>query len=225
MYIISGIILLLAAILLTKAALDITYDTAKSGETAITLRILFLRIPVFPKKKKKIKASDFSKKKLERAKRKADKKAARKAKRAKKRTSKDKTSKSLGGSASLLDNISLISKVLGTVAQTSIKHIKVKKACVRITVATPDAAETAMLFGAVNIAAAALVGYIDNFETVNGLDKAQISVQADFCSEKTRAFIKIILCLRVWHILKIIFKSALRYLSEKSGNNKKQKQA
>lgn len=206
---IIGMILLFFALLLSlKATVTVEYN----GEVALFVRVLFVRLRLFPKKEKKhphsmserkarrIKAS-LEKKKAKKQAKKEKKKAEKKEKEAiKKQGKKQKRSVS-----EILDIISLVAALVGTVTKKFFGHLKIKLARIHLTVGTGDAAATAIAYGAITQAVNVLFPLIEDIPTVTLPKAKDISVNADFTAEECEIDLKICFSLRVWHLLHVGF--------------------
>lgn len=213
LYIIAAILLLL----LLVAWLPVTLTVRYREELSVEISTLAIKRRLYPKQKKKIKISDYSKKNIEKRRKKALKK---KLKAEKKRQKKQKPQNSGTPATSakkrgLIESIELIKELLSVLIPKTAKRVKIKATRIIINVATDDAAKTALLFPAVNGAVLGLVTYLDNASKFKGLDKSNIAVRADFVSEKTTADIEISFLLRSKHLIEILFATALKYTTEK----------
>ena len=74
-------------------------------------------------------------------------------------------------------------------------HIKIER--LQFTVASEDAASTALLYGGVSQAVAYFLEFCDENATLHPLSHKQVSVRADFLGTKTTVDIKICLWLRI----------------------------
>ena len=92
---------------------------------------------------------------------------------------------------------------------------------IRISVGTPDAAKTGILYGAVCQGVAYLTEVLDHVTNVKKTKKSEISVSADFVSGKTVADINISFSLTVWQALDILLGAAFEYIKSKSNPNKR----
>lgn len=202
LYIIAAIVLLLLAIAILPVSLTLKYNE----EIALRLSVMSICLKEYPKKKKKIKISDYSKKAT----------SKKKKQKAKKPTAPTKSQASeQPRKKGLLENLELIKELLTVIISGVWGNVKIKASKMLITVATDDAAKTAMLFPAVNAAVLGIVTYLDNQSKLVGLDKSNIAVRADFTAQKFTADIEFIFSLRLWQILKILFAAALKYASQK----------
>ena len=198
-YIVLSVLLLLFAIAMLPVSLTLEYK----DNVALNASVLAVKIPLYPKKKAK--ASDPKTKKAKKKKAFIKKSAIKKAD--KKPNQEEK---------SLLESLKLIRELLVSFFGGIAKHVKIKTTRIIINVAAADAAKTALLYGAVNNAVLFILTFLDKCKKVKSLKSSEISVNADFLSEKSSADVKITFTLRVWHLIKIIFASALKYVTYKS---------
>ncbi len=203
LYIITAVLLLLLAIAMLPIALTLKYK----DEVSVRLSLWDIKLKEFPKKKKKIKISDYSQKAIKKRQKKAQKPQKEKPK------SSDKAQTPKKG---LLDNLGLIKELLTVIVKGVWGKLKIKASKIVITVATDDAAKTAMLFPAVNTAVLGIVTFLDNESKLKSLDKSDIAVRADFTAQKSTADIEISFSMRLWQILGILFATALKYVSQKT---------
>lgn len=223
--IILSVLLVLFLLLMLRGNVTVEY------RDAVSVRITALGISLwqYPRKKKKIKLSDYTPEKIAKRKRheerrlarrlaKKKKQLAKKAKKGEVRTTEATPPKKRG----LLENLELIREILTTLLARFTKHIRLRATRIKITVATDDAAKTAILFGAVNQAVVGLVELLDQTKKWRRLRESELSVKADFTADKSIADISITLSLRVWQVLDILFRTALSYIKTKFKPTKKQ---
>ena len=166
--ILGSILLLLALIIVLPLTATVVYD----NELRIYARALFVRIKILPRKKKKLK----KKKKA------ADKKAKKELKEQK------KGKKSLSDVLGTVSEItSLASGVLGRFG----RHFHVRISRLQINVATPDAAQTAIAYGAIEAALTQLYATLGQSKNFKLPKDKNFFVRADFASEEMSARIKI----------------------------------
>ena len=211
---------LLVALLSVRGRVVVEY-----GET-LSVRVTILGFTLFcrPKKKKKVNVDDYTPRKLARLRR---REAAKQARRAKKQAKKSQKKQKKQQSASpapekkkgLVDNLGVIRQLLTVVFSRFTHHVKLRATRIIIKVATDDAAKTAILFGAVNQAVAAIIEILDSAGKLQGLKSARILVAPDFTAEKTSADIHIVLSLRVWHMLDILLRAAWRFVKRKGSGS------
>lgn len=80
-----------------------------------------------------------------------------------------------------------------------------------ITVATGDAAQTAIAYGAVSQAVSHLIKLLGQYYKINYTRGAQTGVTADFNEEKWNADIHIIIRIRLLHIVSIVMRALSEY--------------
>ncbi len=178
-YIISCVILIIFLLLFLPITLVIRYNTSLS----VYARILFIKIPISPGKKKRVKLSDFNEKKLKKQKDKQQKKMSKKQlgkKEEKKRTFSD-----------ISELVEIIYDTVYAFGGKFSDHLKIKIANIDIAVGTDNSAKTAIIFGAVNAAAQALISLLSSFSSYKDRYNENIRIRADFLSEKTFADIDI----------------------------------
>ena len=208
--IISAILLLLLTVALLPASLTVKYREEICAEVSFLGKSLRL----YPKEKKKIKISDYSKEKIEKRRKKAEKKKIKAAK--KKSTAKPTEPTAKKPKKTPLESIGLIKELLSVLIPKTAKRVKIKASRIIVNVGSDDAAKTALLFPAVNGAVLGLVTYLDNADKFVGLDKSTVAVRPDFVSEKITADIEISFSLRVWHTFELLFAAALKYVTQKT---------
>lgn len=180
----------------------------KYGETlCVYIRVLFLRINIYPPKKKK-QAKKFKKK--------ATPKAG--------RTAEQKPKKSFFSKGDTLETLGMIAEWLGRLFETLSRKLGIRVKRFDISVGTEDAAQTAVLYGAITSASSVIFRLLaenSRFALSRGA-----RVRADFASEKTSADIKLDIFINISGIialLRTIPKKLLRQVlsNEKSENETK----
>ena len=178
---------------------------------SLTLRLFGIPIWRFPKRAKKIRPSSYSKSAMKRRQRKEQKEAAQEAKKKKKKpkaSPKDETEEK----PSLLDNLNFILSIVKLLCTQLSRHMRTRVVRFILTVSTPDAATTALLYGAANPIVLAILALLDSVTTVEKIENAQIAVRADFTAGRTTADIHIAFSLRVWHFFVILLHVAKHIL-------------
>ena len=191
-----------------------------SGELALSVRVLFVKIKILPKKDSKKKVRSMSRKKSERIerqlKKKADKKQLKKeAKKEKKKAEKEEQEKKKASLSGILDTVKLATSIARAALGSFFGHLRVDVARFKITVATGDAASTAVAYGAVSQAVAYLLAMFKDNKHVKGLKTAEMDVVCDFLGESPSADIKISFSIRVWHIFHLAFASLKALIKHK----------
>lgn len=208
--VIGAIVLFFVFLLSLKGTLTIAY----SEELEMTLRVLFIKIRLYPQKKKKYPQSMSKRKaskRLRKLKKKEDKKKEKKKakqlqKEQKKQEAKEgKTEKKKRSPSEILDIIALVAKLIKNVVGNFFGHLRIDLARIRIKVATGDAAMTAIAYGAICQGVNVIFPLIDEIKTVKTPQNRDIDVSADFCSDESEIDVKISFSLRVWHLFHIAF--------------------
>ena len=208
LYIITAFLALLFLAAIAPVTLSVKYkESLRLSLTALGI-LLYER----PKKKKKIKVSDYSVKSVKKRLKKAEKKKKAPSAPKKQNASGEKATE---GKKNLNSLLKLIKELLSSLIPRVWGKIKIKTTRIIITVATDDAAKTALATTAVNGAVLGLITYLENESKLSGLDRSQISVSPDFLSESSSADIEISFSLRVWQIIGILFATALKYVKNK----------
>ena len=192
-----GIVVLISLILTLRVNLNIVYE----DELTVFLRILFIKIRLYPARKRKYKHKD------------------------KKKTKKEKPTYITRTSSepkpkNLVDNVKLITEVISEFFKAFSDQLHVKLAKIYIKVATPDAAQTAILYGLVGSAVECLVAVIDSITNLQRVKDHAIVVEPDFLSDNSQAQINITLSLSVFGAIKTLVKTLWKYFKLKNKNSK-----
>ncbi len=203
LYIIIGIIALIAAILCVRVGINIVFEE----ELAVYLKVLFLRFRLYPQKKKKFKPKKHGKKR-EKAKK------------------PDTVVKDVHSEPKkkppITETIATVTELIKAFSAAFARKLHVRLAKISIKIATGDAAQTAILYGAASGAMACLIDLLDSITSLSSLRRSEISVVPDFTSEHTEARINISLSVSVFGALTVLIKTLLKYLSLKIKNNRKE---
>lgn len=202
--ILFSLLLVLAFILLIRIRVTIDY---KGEDIKLKLHILGIPITLLPKKqkKKKIRISDYSYKNQQKKLKKSKKQKPAKGKsNAKEETPKEKPP--------LSEAIPMIADIVKYLLGKFFGHLRIDVTEIKITVGSDDAAKTAIMFGIINQAAAALFDLLSSITNVKKNRKNEIAVYADFTSEKTVININLGFSLRIWHVFSIALGTLFRYL-------------
>ncbi|MBO5305721.1 MAG: DUF2953 domain-containing protein [Clostridia bacterium] len=199
------VLLLLLSILSARMVLEYREDIT------LSLSVLFLNFRLFPAKKEKIRLSDYSKKAIEKQKRKEIKKA--KKEKTKKQAVKNNQEKTQ--SKDILEKLKDIRELVTALLDKTFGHLSIGATRIRILVATGDAASTAILCGAVSGAVSLLMETLDHFGKLKTKARDEITVAPDYLAEQTTADIRLVFSLRVWQILDILLKSFTIYIKTK----------
>ena len=215
LYVLLGIIAFFAFLLSLKANVRLDFK----DELILTISVLGIKFKILPGKEKPVNTKDFSYDKhqkrlrqkyeaqLEKQKKKEKKKAEKKKKKAERKneTKEQKKARKSAPKRSISDWINIAVGVLAIFFEKFTKHFHIKVARLKVNVATGDAASTAILYGAVIQSVAYLIEILSQVTNVDGLEKADIDVKADYLSEKTSLDLCFVFSLRVWHLFDILF--------------------
>ena len=217
LYIFIGIVLALFLLLSIKAKVKLEFNE----ELKVTVQVLCFNIQVAPPKEKKpVKIRDYSfekhqkrlrsnydkyLKKQEKKEQKKAKKAEAKAKKAEKKKLDKQNNVKKAPQRTPLDWINIAGAVIGALFSKFAKRLHIKVARLKIKVATGDAASTAILYGAVIQSVAYIIEILERITNVDGLKKAEISVEPDYLSEETSLDLCFIFSLRIRHVFGILF--------------------
>ena len=194
--IIGALIALITLLLFLKISLIIRYDEG----AALTLKILFVKIRLYPKKEKKHRKKSMSAKKAARIKdklerKKAKKKAKKAEKKAKKRDGKKKTTPS-----DILETISTVAILVRQIVSNFVKYVRIKIVRIHVKIATGDAAQTAIAYGALTQGINVLFPLLEDVKNFSMPKNRDIDIYPDFLSEDSEIELKLIFSLRVWQI-------------------------
>lgn len=216
LYILLGIILFFAFLLSLKANVRLEFN----DELVLSVSVLGIKLKILPgKEPKPINYKDYTYEKhqkrlkekqlaeLKKAKKKKSKAEAKKKKNAAKKaeTKEQKKARKAIPKRSISDWINIAVGVLAIFFEKFTRHFHIKVARLKVNVATGDAASTAIMYGATVQAVAYVIELLQRITNVDGLEKADISVNADYLSEKTSLDLCFVFSLRVWHLFDILF--------------------
>ena len=229
LYIIGGIVLFFAFILSLKATVTVAY----CDEVALSVRVLFLKLRILPKKEKKPGPHSMSAKQAEKIKKKLRKKQQKKAdakqKKAEKKAAKKEIPKEEKKKMSLpdiLDILSLVRKLLVKVVKTFFGHLRIDIVRIKIRVATGDAATTAIAYGAITQAVNLLFPVLESTKNFSTPKARDIDIVADFAGDGIEADVEFSFSLRVWHLFHVAFGAlgtAIKHFVKKIFRDQKKK--
>ncbi len=222
----------IAGIILLILFLRVKVVVEAPDDLRLTLYVGFFPVRLIPKKDERLKLKDWSlenyRKKLEEdkdsgtlfgklksslSKLHGEKKKPAKAE-GKQTTQVEKTEETdLGG---LIEKITRVAKVFITRLG---KHLRIDFYKIRIVVASPDAARTAIAYGVVIGAAQNLWALLVSTGNLHTHRKSVLSVDTDFTKTEPEVEVKLGFSLRVWQMTDIFFRAALEYLKEDEADN------
>lgn len=206
--VLCAVLLFLAFLLCLRVRL-----TVRAGDAVVLeLRILFLRIRLYPRKKR-IDPRDYSPRRLKRAEKKAAKRAAKKAKK-KQKHQKEHTPSDPGVKLTLRDKIALVRALCAVVIRRTRKHLHLHAARLHVRVATGDPATTAILYGAVSQSVAYLLSGLDQITHLKAVTP-DVGVQADFLGERSHIDANIVFSIRIWGAIATAVPTLFAFLNKK----------
>ena len=224
--IVLGCILLFFIFLLSiKFKIIISY----SEEVALTVRVLGLKLKILHTKKKKgphsmsAKKAEKIKKKL-RAKKFKKNEASRKKAAKKEEEKQNKTPKPKKTLPEILYIIGLVRTLAAKVVKTFFKHLRIDIARLKISVATGDAATTAIAYGAITQAINLLFPILEEVKNFSLPKDTDIDVSVDYLSEGITADIELGFALRVWHLFAVAFGALFKLIGYLIKNPRPEKQ-
>lgn len=204
MNIIIGIILFLILLVLFLLLLKVKINIILDESLTVYVKALFFKIKLFPSSKKK-KGKPKKEKKKKKPKPSKDKKTS---------EAPDKE-KEAAAKPTIIDYIGIILDVVKLFFRRFAKHLHIRLATVYIKVASPDAAQTAMLYGATSQAVAYLVEGLNAITNLDRLKSSHIEVFPDFSSDKLEAKINITFSIRLIGVVDMGLRSLFRFLKLK----------
>lgn len=191
--------------------LTLTVRVKEEGDTTLCLRLLGIPLFRIPERERPVHLRDYSKRAMERrAKKQARKAAKKKPKKA------DAHPQAPGKETSLSDKISFVTDVARDVLARTLSHARVKIKRLTVTVGSPDAAKTALLYGSVTPAVSFLLETLEQFSHLKIAPDARVGVQADFTAERCRVDLHLRFRLLVVHLIRITLKTLFDITSRPS---------
>lgn len=212
------IILLILLVLVLKISVKVT----AGDDFALRLGIGIFKIQLFPQKEKTVRLADYKIKRFRKNIKKAEEKEKKRLLREeKKKVKKSKTkvkadSKPQGEAKAKKDILGLIGKLRLVVLkflERFGKHLHIKIKRLIIIVATDNAADTAVLYGAVCGGVKCLMELFENCLHLKYTKDAVVSVSPDFTSDKLKLSADITFSFRVWQLFDIAIRSAWSYFN------------
>ena len=226
--VVLSLMLLVAFLLSLRGTLNIKYN----GELFISLRVLFVKIRLYPKKDKKRRRQSMSAREAKRIRKAARKRALkekereleRKREKAIAKAKKKEEQKKKTVSEKISDGVETV-KLIADLATGAVKRftkrIKVKITRLKITVASSEASKTAIAYGAIVETVNTLLPVMTESKNFKMPPREDLDVVADFTSQTPEFDIDISLSLRAWHVLDIALGALLKGLPLLKKRNQK----
>ena len=195
---IAGAVLLFFVFLLTVPCHAVI---SADDELRVWIRVLFVKISVFPAKKRKHPKKE---------KRKREKQAAKKKKKKEKKEAAPKKKRNI------LHMLRLILRIAAAIMKKLRRHLRIRLHAYEIAVATGDAAKTAVLYGAVAGLSSNLFELLQSGIHFKVKKSAPVDVSADFLGEKTKVRIKIDFSINLWGVLATLLAAGIAFVKNKS---------
>lgn len=197
-YIILAILFVLLLLLAARIRITLLYRT----DVQVYLKVWFIRICLHPRKKK-VRIRDFEYKHLKRKKRKQKaEKPAKKAKQEKKQP--------------LTHKIQFYVRIFKALYEKFLKYFRIDVARIQISVATGDAAQTAIVYGVVSQVVAYICEILHQHTNFHPKNRTAIAVAPDFVGVKSHADCNVTFSLRVWQIAHLGLRFAHAFFKNKT---------
>lgn len=206
-----GVILIILLAILFIGSIKATVTIAYSDEVKLFVRVLFIKIKILPSKKGK-RVGGMSAAKAEKIRKSLNKKINKKNLSAEEKKKRKAQKKSVGD---IISTVKLVSVLAVTVIEKFFKHLRIKIARIRITVASEDAATTAIAYGAVTQSLNILLPALESVKNFEKLKKADIAVNCDFASTEPEIDIKLGFSIRVWQVFHIALSALASLIKHK----------
>lgn len=197
LWILLGIFLFFAFLFTVPLHVIITAN----DDVSVMARVLCFRYSLFPVVKRRKKRSKSNKKAAS-----STQKRGKKAKKPKKKRTKQE----------LWHLIRLLFKIVTAVLKELPRSVRIRLETFEITVATGDAAKTAVLYGAVSGLAWNLFDILKNNIDFKVRKRASVGVEADFLGEKSRANIKIDLSTTLGKVFVLLMTAGMAFVKNKT---------
>ncbi len=206
LYIIAAVLFCLFLLLSIKVKVAISYQDDIKAE----LRILCFRFSLYPQKKKKVKIGDYKytayRKRLLKQRKKLQ---------AKEQGEEKKVYHAKKKAPPLKDRLSFYFSLVAALYERFLHHFRIDVSRFRITVATGDAAKTAILTGAVSGFVSCFLEFLSLHTNFHRAWRADIAVTPDFLGEKSRVDCRIVFSLRLRQIIDLGIRFAYHFLTKK----------
>lgn len=221
--VIAAILLFLFLLLVLPADLILLYN----DEVTLTLRVLFLRFPLVPKKEKPPRPSRFTakyyrqmkekdaKEEAEAIRKAAEKQAKKDEKKAEKEREKANGQASSASFPELLDRIGAVKDLAGRVILRFAKRLTIRVKRCFVSIGTGDAATTALATGAANGALFAVAEVLRNASGLDDASAAKLQASPDFLGTGFHADIEILFRIRTFGVFDLAIYALRAFLKDK----------
>ena len=210
------IILSVFLILTLRLGLRIRYSEEKGLTVVLTAAGVPLRL-IYPETRKtvKIRLRDFTPRAVKKRREKSNKEKFKSRKISRKQNGKNEKRKQTFSDK--LEMLRQIIRIVRLLLRRFLTYLRTDIRCFEITVSGMDAAETAIVYGAVSQSAAYLFELLDNNTNVRWKNADKCGIYIDFVGDHCEAAVDITLSLRVWQLLDLLWRgiSSLSFAAEK----------
>ena len=218
-------VLLLLILLITMLRVHLIIEADTSAR--VYIKLLFIKIRLYPKEKKELNLKDYSPKRIAKRARKMKKKAEVKLKKEAKKSKRNKKKQEQGNTseksskrqklslAETTEIVALVLELTKTFFRKFGQRLRLDLTKIHINVGSEDAAKTALTYGAICSGVSCLCEFLDSMFTVRSHCERDIIVNADFLSEATNLDITINVSLRVWEAIDIALAVAINFVKQK----------
>ena len=210
------IILTVFLILTLRLGLRIRYSEEKGLTVVLTAAGVPLRL-IYPETRKtvKIRLRDFTPRAVKKRREKSNKEKFKSRKISRKQNGKNEKRKQTFSDK--LEMLRQIIRIVRLLLRRFLTYLRTDIRCFEITVSGMDAAETAIVYGAVSQSAAYLFELLDNNTNVRWKNADKCGIYIDFVGDHCEAAVDITLSLRVWQLLDFLWRgiSSLSFAAEK----------
>lgn len=193
LYIIAGILLFFALLLFIKIKVRVSF----CGDIEVVLKALFFKFSLYPGKEKKPKKAPPREEKPKEI--------------------PQKKPKPPRAKLALRDALTLIKELITEFISKFGKYLKLEEYRVRLLVATPDPADTALLYGAASAALGSISVLVYSLKRKSRKKGAfSTEIKPDFLAEQPELFFSAALSIRVWQLFSVgitATRAWLKYLS------------
>ncbi len=235
--VIAAVLLFLLLLALLPIHILCRADTGAENPFSVGIRVLFITIPLFPRKKKRPDLRRFRIKVLrkrgrqlarkeEQQREKKKRGALKKAKKKKKEEAKAQKRYEKTGlkpkKRSFLHILKLIRALAGALLTRFGRYLRIDIACLDITAAAGDPATAAILYGSLYAALETFWQELCTLPPLKGLKKEAISLNVDYFAERPSVRARITFTICVWHIFALLIAGGGAALSVQNEARKKE---
>lgn len=206
------------ALLCLSAFLRIRICIVYEEEFRVILKVLCFRFTLYPSKRKKIRLSKFKIKNFRKRRRRENLKALKKRrgeneKHKTKKKTRDASESDTG--LSLRHIMRLFNTVVLGVVKKFFKYIRIDVKEIFVRVAGDDAANTALLYGAVSQSVSYALAIINSVADTSLVRGGYVGVIPDFSADRCELRLNVCFSMRVWHIIAVTMEGLGGYLKSK----------